>query len=93
MRKSKEAPRDVHMLFVCPCSALFVVFAAGLGPDCVEELQMEMKTMKMDFEEKLLDEGGGKKMQDVEKQTTAQKQELAGKVSYRSGGRRFYLLG
>ncbi|XP_075020136.1 protein diaphanous homolog 1 isoform X2 [Calonectris borealis] len=59
---------------------------AGLGTDCTEELQIEMKKTKRDFEEKLLDAHGGKEMLDVEKQQmTAEKQELASSVSHLNG--------
>lgn len=64
---------------------MFVASAAGLRTDCMEELQIEMKVAKRDFEEKLLDARGGKEMLDLGKQQmTAEKQELASKVSYPS---------
>ncbi|XP_074912597.1 protein diaphanous homolog 1 isoform X2 [Buteo buteo] len=59
---------------------------AGLGTDCMEELQIEMKVAKRDFEEKLLDARGGKEMLDLGKQQmTAEKQDLASKVSHLNG--------
>lgn len=64
---------------------MFVASAAGLGTDCMEELQIEMKVAKRDFEEKLLDARGGKEMLDLGKQQmTAEKQKLASEVSHLS---------
>lgn len=64
---------------------MFVASAAGLGTDCMEELQIEMKVAKRDFEEKLLDACGGKEMLDLGKQQmTAEKQKLASEVSHLS---------
>ncbi|GAB0196168.1 mitochondrial enolase superfamily member 1 [Grus japonensis] len=59
--------------------------SAGLRTDCTEELHIEMKNMKRDFEVKLLDTHGGKEVPEVEKQRmTVEMQELASKVSHPS---------